>query len=176
MATRRKTRSLVDKPATGRDLTGYGDLVGGIADMLEAARRASARAVNAFMTATYWEIGRRIVEHEQQGKERADYGDALIERLSIDLSARFTRGFAPRNVWQMRALYLAWPIPQTLSAQSSRAAILQTAPAEFDVTNVAGRFPLPWSAYVRPLAVKNAQARAFGPARWLVCAPARAAD
>ena len=85
----------------------------------------------------------------------------MIERLSIDLSARFTRGFAPRNVWQMRALYLACPIPQTLSAQSGRAAILQTAPAEFDVTNVAARFPLPWSAYVRLLAVKNAQARAF---------------
>ena len=143
MATRRRTKSLVSKPGTTRDLEAYGDLVGGIADMLEPARRASARAVNAFMTATYWEIGRRIVEHEQRGKERADYGDALIERLSIDPSARFTRGFAPRNVWQMRAFYLAWPIPQTLSAQSRRAAILQTEPAEFDVANVAARFPLP---------------------------------
>ena len=51
----------------------YGDLVGGIAGVLEAARRASARTVNAIMTATYWEIGRRIVEYEQQGKARAEY-------------------------------------------------------------------------------------------------------
>ena len=48
-----------------REYAAYGDLVGGIAGVLEAARRASARAVNAVMTATYWEIGRRIVEYEQ---------------------------------------------------------------------------------------------------------------
>jgi hypothetical protein len=52
----------------------YDALFGGIADLLEEARRASARAVNALMTATYWEIGRRIVEYEQGGKARAEYG------------------------------------------------------------------------------------------------------
>ena len=53
---------------TADKVAGYGDLVGGIAAMLEVARRASARAVNAVMTATYWEIGRRIVEYEQPGE------------------------------------------------------------------------------------------------------------
>ena len=52
----------------------YGGLIGGIAELLEAARRNAARTVNALMTATYWEIGRRIVEFEQQGKDRAGYG------------------------------------------------------------------------------------------------------
>jgi len=58
--------------------------------LLEAARRVSARTVNAFMTATYWEIGRRIVEFEQGGKERAEYGETLLLRLSHDLTARRT--------------------------------------------------------------------------------------
>ena len=53
----------------------YGGLIGGIAELLEAARRNAARTVNALMTATYWEIGRRIVEFEQQGKDRAGYGE-----------------------------------------------------------------------------------------------------
>jgi hypothetical protein len=53
----------------------YSGLVGGIGDLFESARRASARAVNAFMTATYWEVGRRIVEFEQGGAKRAEYGE-----------------------------------------------------------------------------------------------------
>lgn len=101
----------------------YGYLVNGIADVLEAAHRTSARAINALMTATYWEIGRRIIAHEQRGKSRAGYGEALIERLSQDLTARFGRGFSVRNVSQMRALYLAWPILQTVSAESDGMAI-----------------------------------------------------
>ncbi len=52
----------------------YTGLVGGIGELLEAARRASARTVNALMTATYWEVGRRIVEFEQRGADRAKYG------------------------------------------------------------------------------------------------------
>lgn len=139
----------------------YDDLVGGIADLLEEARRTSARAVNAVLTATYWEVGRRIVEHEQGGKFRADYGEALVERLSKDLTARFGRGFSRRNMWQMRAFYLGWRIPQTSSAESRGGQILQTASAEFSLAHVAARFPLPWSAYVSLLAVKDAQAQRF---------------
>src|SRR5215204_56797 len=111
----------------------YDGLVGDIAEILSAARRASARAVNALMTATYWEIGRRIVEFEQGGAERAEYGERLIERLSHDLSARFGRGFGQRNLETMRQFHLAFPspfiatrlaargwqqIPQTVSAES----------------------------------------------------------
>ncbi|MBI4606956.1 MAG: hypothetical protein HY721_33755 [Planctomycetes bacterium] len=71
--------------------------------MLEQARRTSARTVNLLMTAAYWEIGRRIVQYEQQGKARAEYGEALIARLSADLTTRFGCGFSARNVSQMAA-------------------------------------------------------------------------
>jgi hypothetical protein len=65
----------------------YPGLVGSISELLEDARRASARTVNAFMTATYWEIGRRIVEFEQRGEKRAGYGEELLKRLAQDLSS-----------------------------------------------------------------------------------------
>lgn len=66
---------------------GYGDVRSGIVELLNAARQAAARNVNSLMTVTYWEIGRRIVEAEQNGKRRAGYGEQLIERLSLDLTA-----------------------------------------------------------------------------------------
>ena len=66
----------------------------------EQARKYSARSVNAIMTHTYWEVGRRIVEHEQHGKKRAVYGGALIERLALDLTGKFGRGFSQSNLWQ----------------------------------------------------------------------------
>lgn len=96
----------------------YERLLCGVVHLLEEARKSSARSVNAIMTATYWEIGRRIVEHEQEGKRRANYGEALIERLAADLTTRFKRGFSETNLKQMREFYLAWPIRQTLSDES----------------------------------------------------------
>ena len=92
---------------------GYSGIHGDIVALLEATWRAAARSVNALMTASYWEIGRRIVKFEQSGQERAAYGQALLKRLSIDLSGRFGRGFSERNLEQMRLFYLvpglAWP-------------------------------------------------------------------
>jgi hypothetical protein len=108
------------KPAT--ELAGYDDVLTGIVELLETARRTSARAVNAVMTATYWEVGRRIVEGEQQGAGRAEYGSRLIKRLSGDLTARFGRGFGVVNLAQMRRFYLAWApatIFQTVSEKSA---------------------------------------------------------
>jgi len=63
-------------------------------------------------------VGRRVVEEEQKGKARAGYGEALITRLSGDLTERFGRGFSQRNLEQMRRFYLKWTIPQTMSADS----------------------------------------------------------
>ena len=71
----------------------YSSLLGGVSELLEAARRASARTVNAFMTATYWEVGRRIVEFEQGGAKRAGYGEQLLKRLASDLTARLGARF-----------------------------------------------------------------------------------
>ena len=81
----------------------YDHILSGMVDLLERARHAAARSVNAVMTATYWEIGRRIVESEQRGKKRAEYGEELMMRLSRDLTARFGRGFKHSNLFQMRA-------------------------------------------------------------------------
>ena len=143
-----------------------------VAGILDAARRASARSVNSIMTAAYWLVGRRIVEYEQGGAERAEYGAELIQRLSGDLTARYGRGFSVSNLRQMRAFCLAWPIHQTLSGESvsvirqtasgERApAILPTPSAELTVQTIAPHFPLPWSAYVLLLSVESQQAREF---------------
>jgi predicted nuclease of restriction endonuclease-like (RecB) superfamily len=137
----------------------YGDIHTSIIKVLEAARSAAARSVNTLMTASYWEIGRRIVEFEQGGKERAEYGEALIKRLADDLTRRFGRGFSRQNLWQMRQFYLCWPIPQTVSGESQGRAL----------SAISARFPLPWSAYVRLLSVKNEAARAFYETEALRC-------
>ncbi|WP_436226177.1 DUF1016 N-terminal domain-containing protein [Cupriavidus necator] len=143
----------------------YRGMRGDIVALLEAARRAAARSVNALMTASYWEIGRRIVEFEQGGQDRAAYGEALIERLSADLTDRFGRGFSRQNLWQMRAFHLAWPaahILQTLSGESAAELIRQSqSTLTTNLPVLAQAFPLPWSAYVRLLSVKNPQARAL---------------
>jgi len=68
-----------DKPLS---MQGYDGLLSGMVSLIEEARRVSARSVNAIITATYWEIGRRIVENEQDGKRRAGYGEALLKQLS----------------------------------------------------------------------------------------------
>ena len=95
----------------------YGGLVSAIADLLEKARRGAARAVNSILTATYWEIGRRIVEFEQGGEARAEYGEQLLRRLAEDLTTRFGRGFSRSNLQQMRLFYLGWQICQTPSGK-----------------------------------------------------------
>ena len=87
----------------------YDNVRTGIVELLKAARSASARNVNSILTASYWEIGLRIVTLEQGGEHRAEYGEQLIEQLSVDLTRQFGRGFGRANLWQMRAFYRAWP-------------------------------------------------------------------
>ena len=154
--------------ATTTPSSGYAEVCSAIVELLQAARQATARNVNALMTASYWEIGRRIVEAEQKGKRRAGYGEQLIERLSLDLTQQFGRGFSGRNLEQMRQFYLIWAIPQTVSAESSKRLTTtvtkksQTVSAElFSWPDLAKAFSLPWSAYVRLLSVKNDHARQF---------------
>jgi predicted nuclease of restriction endonuclease-like (RecB) superfamily len=146
----------------------YSEFVTQLVGLLEQARRNSVRSVNAIMTATYWEVGRRIVEHEQRGKKRAQYGEALLRRLAEDLSSRFGKGFSERNLLAMREFYLAWSIPQTPSAELSALGVEgdslrnpQTPFAESGVLARPSPFPLPWSHYVRLLSVPNRQARSF---------------
>jgi predicted nuclease of restriction endonuclease-like (RecB) superfamily len=143
----------------------YENIRSGIVELLKAARSAAARNVNSIMTATYWEIGRRVVVLEQGGEQRAGYGEQLVEQLAADLTKQFGRGFKRSNLWQMRAFYLAWPdeqILQTLSGESTTSiAINDMANSPTPILASAARFPLPWSAYVRLLSVKNPDARGF---------------
>src|SRR6266478_3437599 len=143
----------------------YNKIRAGIVELLKTARSSAARNVNALMTTTYWEIGRRIVQSEQAGEKRAEYGELLIKRLAKDLSASFGRGFGPRNLAQMRSFYLAWPrdkILQTPSAKSSTPVSLNEIQGQAQpVQDLASQFSLPWSAYVRLLSVKNPEARNF---------------
>jgi predicted nuclease of restriction endonuclease-like (RecB) superfamily len=147
--------------------SGYVDVRSSIVDLLNSARQAAARNVNALMTASYWEIGRRIVNAEQKGKRRAGYGEQLIERLSLDLTQAFGRGFSARNLEQMRQFYLTWAIPQTVSAELPKRLTTnpskksQTVSAQLSLPELANAFPLPWSAYVRLLSVKDNYARQF---------------
>ena len=100
-----KQSAITKRPATSN----YDVVLSDIVDLLEAARRASARAINAFMTSTYWEIGRRIVEFEQGGKQRAAYAEALLKHLSAELTTKFGRGFSRQNLQQMRQFYAVYP-------------------------------------------------------------------
>lgn len=107
----------------------YNAWSGGIAVLLDEARRQSARSVNAILTATYWEIGRRIVEFMQQGEIRAEYGNEVLGKLSGDLTKKFGRGFAHDNLQRMRLFYQAWPVAAiyaTLSRKSLERQIFQT--------------------------------------------------
>lgn len=130
----------------------YNNIRAEIVELLNAARSSAARNVNSIMTAAYWEIGRRIVESEQGGAKRAEYGEELIRRLAIDLTPRFGRGFGWRNLTQMRAFSLAWPAERILQTPSAKSS---------NLLSLATRFPLPWSAYVRLLSVKTPEARSF---------------
>jgi hypothetical protein len=132
---------------------GYGALVVGIAELLEDARRSAARVVNRILTATYWDVGRRIVEFEQGGEERAEYGEALVRRLAGALSARFGRGFSLTNLKQVRKFYLLFRLAEKGQTPSDQLAGGQPLPLP--------TFHLPWSHYVRLLSVEDAKARAF---------------
>lgn len=148
---------------------GYDHVLTGVVDLLEQARRVSAHAVNSVITATYWEIGRRIVEFEQGGEERAEYGTQILQRMSTDLNARFGRGFGVINLRSMRRFFLAWPevpIRQTLSVElesekqkAGKREILQILSAKSPLP--LPRFPLPWSHYVLLMKVEKPEARSF---------------
>lgn len=106
--------SIDDIPAAS-----YDPFLAGITSVLDTARRQAARTVNLILTAAYWEIGRRIVEFQQGGMERAVYGVALLKHLSMDLSRRFGRGFSVDNLENMRLFYLVNP-PEKISETLSR--------------------------------------------------------
>jgi hypothetical protein len=116
----------------------YRSVLSEVVELLEAARHTAARSVNAVMTATYWSVGRRIIESEQGGEGRARYGKALLKRLSADLTSRFGRGFSVDNLEMMRLFYQTYQPGE----------IYETVSRKSDMAHLAARFPLPWSHYV----------------------------
>lgn len=90
-----------------------------IANIIEQSRSKVVSSVNQIMVQTYWQIGKEIVEEEQNGQYRAEYGKALIDNLAKNLSSQYGRGFSNRNLRNMRQFYLYFPIWQTASAKLS---------------------------------------------------------
>lgn len=97
----------------------YNDLVSQIGHLLANAREKVAKAINTVLVQTYWQIGKYIVEFEQGGKEKSDYGSEVLDRLSKDLTAKYGKGFSRSNLVYIRKLYLSFPISETLSHQLS---------------------------------------------------------
>lgn len=150
-----------DKKITTRN---YNNLISRIAEILREARTKVVREINKAQVLAYWEIGREIVEFEQKGKTRGEYGERLIEKLSRDMTEKFGRGFSTTNLKMMRLFYLSFPIRQTVSDESldgsksntlsHKSIILQTPSAKFEPK-------LSWSHYCELLKVEDPLARSF---------------
>jgi predicted nuclease of restriction endonuclease-like (RecB) superfamily len=97
----------------------YTELLDTIGLTIETARQNAFKAVNSELVKANWEIGRHILEFEQHGEQRAEYGTDLLSRLSKDLKLRYGKGFGRRNVLDMRRFYIAFPKWQTVSAKLS---------------------------------------------------------
>jgi len=115
------------------------DIYQEIHDLLYKARQNIISNVNSTMTKTYFLIGKRIIEEEQDGNKRAEYGKKLIKTLSEKLTKEFGRGFSQRNLEQMRTFYLRYSISQTVSAE----------------------FKLSWSHYLILMRMEDIDARKF---------------
>ena len=115
------------------------DIYQEIHDLLHKARQDIISNVNYTMTKTYFLIGKRIVEEEQDGNKRAEYGKKLMKTLSEKLTKEFGRGFSQRNLEQMRTFYLRYSISQTVSAE----------------------FKLSWSHYLILMRIEDIDARNF---------------
>lgn len=97
----------------------YEALLSQVGNILEQGRKKIASVVGTTMVQTYWDIGRQIVEYEQAGHARAEYGANTLKQLSGDLTLRYGAGFSMSNVSKMRQMYLVYPILQTVSAKLS---------------------------------------------------------
>lgn len=100
---------------TNTDNNHYHKLLDNVGVLLSSAREQAAYAVNTLLVQTYWQVGRHIVEFEQQGHEKAEYGSGLLDRLAKDLTTQYGKGFSRSNVFLIRQFYLKFTKIQTLS-------------------------------------------------------------
>ncbi|CAN5403870.1 PDDEXK nuclease domain-containing protein [soil metagenome] len=110
---KKSTKEDLSKPAE------YQELVGKISAAYSKGQSGVVQAVNVQLLETYWQIGQHIIEFEQAGNVRAEYGKALISNLAKDLTILHGKGFSASNVKRFRQFYLAYPISATLSHQLS---------------------------------------------------------
>lgn len=110
-----------------------------IKNIIELSRKKVISSINSTMTTTYFLIGKRIVEEEQGGEKRAEYGENLIIKLSEKLTRDYGKGFSKRNLWQMKKFYLSYQKVQTVSAE----------------------FKLSYSHYLTLMRVENIEERNF---------------
>ena len=97
----------------------YSDLIESISALIEQARGEVRYAVNQAMVQSYWQIGKVIVEHEQQGQERAEYGAQQLKQISVALTERFGKGFGVGNLRNMRQFYFSFPNHHALRSELS---------------------------------------------------------
>jgi hypothetical protein len=142
------------------ELEKVNNLYAEIRDVLENARSTAYRAVNFAMIQAYWQIGYLIVEHEQSGKDRAEYGKAVLEEISKRLTGEFGKGFDVTNLRKMRQFYLVF--------SKRDAARLKSDPTKRDAMRLesggvmkasAVRSELSWTHYRLLLRVENDKAR-----------------
>ena len=137
------------------------DFFNKIIDLLHIARQQVVRSVNRTMVLTYFEIGRMIVEEEQEGKSRAAYGKSLLKTLSKELTNRFGKGFSERNLRQMRLFYLTYSIRQTLSAELEKT-IPATLSRKLEIPQILSEeFDLSWSHYLTLIRIDDVNERSF---------------
>lgn len=125
-----------------------------VSDILKTARKNVKTAVNLAMVYSYYEVGRMIVEEEQRGHNRADYGKYIIKELSEYLTQQFGKGFSVTNLKQMRQFYQIYEsdqIGQTLSDQFPN----------LPETQNGRKFFLSWSHYLKLMRINNIEERHF---------------
>ena len=142
-----------------------------IKTILQQARDSAVRSVNFSMVIAYWKIGERIVEEDLKGKKRAQYGERLIEELSIKLTSDFGKGFTATNIKYMRLFYIAFPIGHALrdklpipkKQHPIRHALRDQLPAKKNQLQIRHtlRPELSWTHYRLLLAVENKNARDY---------------
>ena len=146
-----------------------------IAVLLQDARQQVLRTVNSTMVYTYFEIGRMIVEEEQNGKERAEYGKQILKGLSQQLTNEFGKGFSLSNLEQIRKFYLIYSnsetlirilqiqIPQTLSTEltSQKTQSLTTEFKNIDFQTLISFFKLTWTHYNFLMRIDDEKERSF---------------
>ncbi|OGW81629.1 MAG: hypothetical protein A3G33_08220 [Omnitrophica bacterium RIFCSPLOWO2_12_FULL_44_17] len=149
--------------ATGAsDPNEYRTLISDLILLIEKGRKFAIREVNTALMVTHWFMGRRIVEYEQKGKARAEYGEALLERLGQELASKYGKGFSERNLKLMRQFYIGYPIRQSLIAESEIALWNEKNSQNLLVIDEMRKsFPLSWTHYVLLIRIEDPQKRSF---------------